>query len=115
MDCDFAEVGMGRLRAGTIADNASEAVYEFENGAAWRLDKRSGQNQPDSLPLQAKADPRGVPMPDPDAPMRYEGVAEAAAFFKARGYFTSPRQHQRHHARACRDRPRHPEPRWPGR
>jgi uroporphyrinogen-III decarboxylase len=93
MDCDFAEVGMGRLRARAIADDASETVYEFENGAAWRLDKRSGQNQPVSLPLQVKADPRSVPMPDPDDPRRYEGVAEAAALFKARGYFTLAKVH----------------------
>jgi hypothetical protein len=93
MDSDIAEVANGRMRIHILREDAEEMVFEYENGAIWRLDKATSQTTSVSLPLEAKLDPASIHMPDPDDPDRYQGVSEAATYFREQGYFTLAKIH----------------------
>ena len=93
MDVDFAEVATGRMRYRVLKEDDTQLIYEYENKAVWRLDKATSQTTTVSVPLAEKKDPDSVTMPDPDDPSRYEGVEEAAAYFRKQGYFTLAKVH----------------------
>jgi len=93
MDCDIAEVGTGRMRIHVLRENTEEMVFEYENGAVWRLDKKTSQTEAVSLPLESKRDPTSVNMPDPDDPERYEGLEQMTTYFREGGYFTLAKIH----------------------
>lgn len=93
MDCDIAEVASGRLRTRVLKESGQESVFEFENGAIWRLDKATSQTEAVSLPLESKRDPAEVALPDPDDPERYQGVRERAGSFREAGYFCLGKVH----------------------
>ncbi len=93
MDCDIAEVGSGRLRTRTIAENDREMVFRYENGAIWRLDKATAQTQALSLPLDNSDDLDRVVLPDPEREERYAGIQESVVYFRKAGYFTLAKVH----------------------
>ncbi len=80
--------GGGGLQSRRVDEAADHYLLQWENGAIWRIHLRpQWWREYCTLPVQDEADLARMPLPDPDAPARYEGVAERVRAVEARGYF----------------------------
>jgi len=63
-------------------------IWEFENGAVWKIILNPWTRVYLDYPIKEKKDIDKIVVPDPNDPMRYEGLEEKTKFFKEAGYFT---------------------------
>ena len=93
IELEHSCTGGGVLRTQVIDETAEHLIFQFENGARWRINKRPFRRDYVDYPIKNRRDLLNYRFPDPDEQWRYEGVAEEAAYFRKKGYFTSAEIH----------------------
>ena len=79
--------GGGGLQSERIEEGPDSYLLRWENGARWRIHLRpQWWREYCDLPVQQEGDLQRMPLPDPDNPARYAGVAERVRAIEARGY-----------------------------
>jgi hypothetical protein len=85
---NFGHGGPGEFN-GTICDaDAAGFCVRYETGAVHQYQRTPHNYHIVGLPMAAPEDWSRLELPDPDWPERWRGLAEDAAWFKARGEFT---------------------------
>lgn len=85
--------GGGVLKTRVAEEDDERLLLDLENGSRWRIVKHPFRRDYLGFPIEGPDDLDSYRFPDPDAPWRYEGVAEEVAFFKERGFLTSVEIH----------------------
>lgn len=93
IELEHSCTGGGVLRTRVIQETLEQLVFEFENGARWRIMKRPFRRDYIAYPIRNRHDLLNYCFPNPDELWRYEGVAENTKFFRTKGYFTSAEIH----------------------
>lgn len=98
LDNHIIGAGSGGLRSVVVEREPDWRVVEYENGMRWRIHsgRRSGQwwREYFGYPVRLQdgaadwAALERMPLPDPDDPTRYAGVAKRVRFLHAHGYCT---------------------------
>ena len=85
----LVSVGGAGLRYETVERGDGFSVRKWENGARWKIvTKPQWWREYSHYPLQDIRDLERVEWPDPDDPLRFEGVADRVRKYTQLGYFT---------------------------
>ncbi|MEM2939622.1 MAG: uroporphyrinogen decarboxylase family protein [Candidatus Bathyarchaeia archaeon] len=92
MDNFIVGVGSGGIRVKKVIETSEEwNIVEWETGAKWRVGtaKNVWAREYIDYPLKTEDDISNLELPDPDDPMRYEGIEKAIKYVVDKGFFPS--------------------------
>ncbi len=84
----FGHGGPGEFNARVVSDAPNETILEYETGAKARVCHQPHFYHIFDLPVRTADDLERVPLPDPDAPERWQGFRADVAYLKAQGEYT---------------------------